>query len=147
MSHGRRFHHKRHHRRLHHYLRVALVINGTFAVELIPNGVIHMAYVLDAGKTENFAIEVLDQDGKPIVAPVFDAPPAWGDSNQTAQTLSAAPDGLTASALGLDAGGAVTVELQCAIGGVAFVATIDGTVNPGAPKQVPTTVNIIATPA
>jgi hypothetical protein len=147
MSHGSRFHHHRRHRRHHHHIRVAIVVNGTFAVELIPNGVIHMAYTLDAGKTENFAIEVLDQNGQPITAPVFDAPPSWADSNPAAQTLTAAADGLTASALGLDAGGQDIVQMQCAIGGASFTATVDGTVTPAAPKQVPTTVNIVATPA
>ncbi len=139
MSHRHRFHHHRHHHGHPHHLRVALVINGDFAVELIPNGVIHITkYEADSSYIEN---------GQQIVAPVFDAPPEWADLNPAAQTLTPAQDGLTASALGLDAGGTDTVRMTCSIGGTSFTATVDGTINPGVPKQVPTTVNIVATPA
>ena len=147
MSHGRRFHHHRRHRRHHHHIRVALVINGDFAVELIPNGVIHMSYTLDVGKTENLAIEYLDQNGQPMVpTPTPDSPAAWSQLDPTIQDLTAAADGNTATATGLKAG-SDTLQLTVIVGGQTFVATMDAVVNAVVPAQTLTSVNIVATPA
>jgi hypothetical protein len=143
----RRFHHHRRYRRHHHHIRVVLVINGMFAVELPRNEVIHMAYTLDVGKTENFSIEFLDQDGKAMErTPTPDSPPAWADSNTAAQTLTAAPDGLTASAVGVAAGSG-TVQVQLLVAGSQFTATMDYTINAVQPSQTLTSIGIVATPA
>jgi hypothetical protein len=149
MRHRRRFHHHRSHRRHHHHIRVALVI-GNVAVELFPKwiGVTHMAFTLDAGKTENLAIEYLDINGSPmLVTPTPDSPPAWGQTNPAADTLTPSADGNTATALGLDAGGSDTIQLTVIVAGVTYQATVDATVNPGTPAQVLTSVRIAATPA
>lgn len=150
MSHGhhhhRRFHHHRSHRRHHHHIRVALVI-GNVAVELIPNGVIHMAYTLDAGKSENLAIEYLDQNGSPMaVAPVPDSPPAWAQTNPSAESLTPAADGNTAVATGL-AAGSDTIQLTVMVGGKSFQATVDATINAVVPSQTLTSVGIVASAA
>ncbi len=151
MSHGhhhhRRFHHHRSHRRHHHHIRVALVI-GNVAVELIPNGVIHMAYTLDVGKSENLAIEYLDQEGKPmLVTPTPDSPPVWAQTNPAAELLTPAPDGNTAVATGNQVGGADTIQMTVMVGGISFQATVDATVNAVVPSQTLTSVGIVATPA
>jgi hypothetical protein len=149
MSHRRRFHHHRSHRRHHHHIRVALVI-GNVAVELFPNwiGVIHMAFTLDAGKTENLAIEYLDANGSPmLVTPTPDSPPAWGQTNPAADTLTPSADGNKAAVTGSDAGGSDTIQLTVIVAGVTYQATVDGTMNPAVPAQVLTSVRISATPA
>jgi hypothetical protein len=136
-------HHSRHRRRkrISVWLRV-----GNVAVELIPNGVIHMDFTLDVGKAENLSIEVLDQNGQPIANPVFDAPPAWSQADATIGDLAASQDGLTAVETGLKAG-VDTVQVDAIIGGTTFTATARATINAVVPAQVPTSINIVATPA
>ena len=147
MSDHRRFHHHRSHRRHNHHIRVALVI-GNVAVELIPNGAIHMAFTLDAGKTENLAIEYLDANGAPmLVTPTPDSPPAWAQTNPAADTLTPAADGNTATSTGLPAGGTDTIQLTVIVGGHTFQATVDATINPAVAAQVLTSVGIVATAA
>lgn len=145
-SHWPRFHHHRHHRRHHHHIRVVLIV-GNVAVELIPNGVTHMAFTLDVGKTENLSIEYLDQDGKPmLVTPSLDSPPSWAQTTPATETLTAAADGNTATATGL-AAGADTIQLTVMVGGRSFVATVDSTVDAVVSPQTLTSVGIVATPA
>ena len=111
-----------------------------------------MAFTLDAGKTENLAIEYLDANGSPmLVAPKPDSllggqlNPAWGQTNPAAETLTPSADGNTATAVGL-ALGTDTVEVDLTVGGIAFRATVDATIT-GPPAQVLTSIAIVATPA
>ncbi len=106
-----------------------------------------MAYTLDVGKTELLAISYLDQDGKEMLpAPTPDAPPVWSQLTPASETLTAAADGNTATAVGL-AAGTDTVEVDLTVGGISFKATIDATINVVAPPaQVLTSIAIVATP-
>ena len=103
-----------------------------------------MSYTLDVGKTENLAIEYLDQNGQPMVpTPTPDAPPAWSQTNASAVDLTAAADGNTAAAKGAAAGDDI-VQLDLKVGGKSFSATIDLTVTAVTPVQVLTSVAIVA---
>ena len=145
MPHRHRFHHARRHRGHHHHIRVALIV-GDLAVELIPNGVIHMAATQNVGQTTSFSIAYFDQNGAPMaVTPTPDATPAWSQSDPTVDTLTAAADGNTASALGLKAG-TETIEVALAVGGHSFSATIDMTVVAVVPAQTLTSIGIVASP-
>jgi len=106
-----------------------------------------MAYTLDVGKTELFAIEFLDQDGKPMEkTPTPDAPPSWAQTDPSAESLTPAADGMTAQATGL-AAGSDTIQLSLSVGGQSFTATVDATVNAVQPSQTLTSIGIVATPA
>ena len=141
---GHHLHRRRPHR---HHIRVWLAV-GDVAVQMIPNGVIHMAFTLDAGKIENLAIELLDQNGKTmLVNPIPDSPPQWAQTNPAAETLTQAADGMTASVTGNDAGGDDVIQLTVMVNGISFVATVDAKINPRVPVQTLTSVGIIATPA
>ena len=141
---GKHHHPRRRHHR--HHIRVWLAV-GDVAVQLIPNGGIHMSYTLDVGKTENLAIEFLDQNDQPMVAtPKPDSPAAWSQLDPSIQALIAAADGNTATATGL-AAGSDTIQLTVIVGGQTFVATMDAVVNAAVPTQTLTSVGIIATPA
>ncbi len=107
-----------------------------------------MAYTLDVGKTENLSIAYLDASGNPMVpVPTPDAPPSWSQSTPASETLTAAADGNTATAVGL-AAGTDTIDVDLMVGGIAFKATIDATINAVAPPaQVLTSIAIVATPA
>ncbi len=143
MSHGKRFHHHRHHRHHHRHIRVALIV-GNFAVELIPNGVIHMATTQDVGQTTPLSIAYFDQNGSPmLVNPTPDSPPVWSQTDATVDDLVAAGDGLTASAKGL-AAGAETIKVDLAVGGMSFSATLDMTVVAVVPTQTLTSIGIVA---
>jgi hypothetical protein len=146
MPYRHRFHHPRRHRRHHHHIRVALIIGGDGAVELIPNGVIHMAATQNVGQTTSFSIAYMDQNGQPMVPmPTPDAPPAWSQSDSAVDTLTAAADGNTASAFGL-APGTETIAVSLAVGGQSFSATIDMTVVAVVPTQTLTSIEIVASP-
>lgn len=106
-----------------------------------------MAYTLDVGKTELFAIEFLDQDGKPMdPTPRPDAPPSWAQTDPGVESLSPSPDGMNAQASGL-AAGTDTIQLSLSVGGQSFTATVDATVNAVQPTQTLTSIGIVATPA
>lgn len=105
-----------------------------------------MAYTLDVGKTELFAIEFLDQNGQPMgPTPTPDSPPSWAQTDPSIQSLTSAPDGLTAQATGL-AAGSDTIQLSLSVGGQSFTATVDATVNAVQPTQTLTSIGIVATP-
>ncbi len=106
-----------------------------------------MASTQNVGQTTSFSIAYMDQNGQPMVpTPAPDAPPAWSQSTPATETLTAAADGNTASALGL-AAGSDTVQVTVLVGGVSFSATIDMTVNAVAPPaQVLTSIAIVAAP-
>lgn len=140
---GIRFHHHRRYRRHHHHIRVILTLGGV-SVELIPNGVIHMAVTQNVGQTTAFSIEYLDQNGqKMLVTPTPDAPPQWSQTDPAIDQLTAAADGNTADAKGL-AAGTETIKLDLKVGGVDFSATIDMTVVAVVPAQVLTSIAIVA---
>jgi hypothetical protein len=144
---GRRFFHGWRHRRHHHHIRVILILGGV-AVELIPDGVIHMSALQDVGQTTSFSIEYLDQNGSLMLVPQSpDAAPAWSQTNAAVELLVAAADGNTASAKGLVAG-SDTVKVDLKVSGVSFSATIDMTVNAGfgagTGSQTLTSINIRA---
>jgi len=100
---------------------------------------------LSVGHTADFSLAFLDQFGNPMLTtPTPDAPPTWSDTTPATGTLTVAPSGLTASELAVAAGGD-TVRVSLAVGGVAFTAAIDVTVQAAA--QVLTSVQILATVA
>jgi hypothetical protein len=143
---GWRFFHEQWHRRHHHHIRVVITIGGV-AVELIPNGVIHMAAEQKVGQTTAFSIKFLDANGVEMPAvPLTDAPPAWSQTNAAAELLTAAADGETASAKGV-AGGSDVVKLDLKVNGQDFTATIDMTVDAVVPVgPVLTSIEIVAAP-
>ncbi|MES2137587.1 MAG: hypothetical protein V4502_11085 [Pseudomonadota bacterium] len=103
-----------------------------------------MATTIKVGQTLPLSIEFLDQDGKPMAtAPVPDAAPAWAQTTPATESLTAAPDGMSASTVGVAAGGD-TVHLNLSVGGQAFSATLDVTVEAVAPSQTLTSIGIVA---
>lgn len=103
-----------------------------------------MATEIKVGQTLPLSIRYLDQNGREMAAtPIPDAPPAWGNSSPAVETLTAAPDGATASAFGL-AAGSDTIRVQLAVNGIAFTATLDVTVAEVVPTQTLTSVEIVA---
>lgn len=134
-------HFRRHRRR--HRDRVILVV-GNFAVELIPEESIHMATEINVGQTLPLSIRYLDTTGQPMgTPPTPDAPPAWTQTTSADDTLTPATDGLSATALGLEAGSDV-VNLTLAVGGVSFTATLDVTINAVVPVQTLGSIEIVA---
>lgn len=107
-----------------------------------------MAATLKVGQTIPFSIAYLDQNGNPMSPPPNpDAPPAWAQLNSASESLTAAPDGNTASATGL-AAGSDTIQLSLSVGGNQFTATLDVTVEAAEPTQTLTSIQIVAgTPA
>ena len=138
-----RFSHGWRHRRHHPHIRVILIV-GNVAVEIPVDGVIHMATSLNVGQTVPLSIKYLDQNGAEMVpTPTPDAPPAWAQTNSAAALLTASADGNTATAKGTLAGDDV-VQLDLAVGGKSFTATLDLTIVAAAP--VLTSVEIVAGP-
>jgi hypothetical protein len=128
-----------------HHRRVRIVIRaGNFAVELIPEEIVHMATTLHVGQTLPMSIEYLDQNGNPMLSapPLLDAPPVWANNTPATETLTASADGHTASALAM-AAGTDTVRLTLLVGGVQFSATLDVTVAAVVPIQTLTAIAIV----
>ena len=135
------FSHHRRYRWHNHRIRVILVRNE-FAIELIPNGVIHMAEIQNVGQSISFSIEYRDQNGKKMdTAPTPDAAPVWANSNASVETLVAAADGSSAVATGI-AAGSDTVRVQLMVAGTPYEATDDVTVNAVVPTL--TSIGIVA---
>lgn len=127
-------------RRGHHHHR------RCYELFLIPNRRNHMSNVtVTVGHTVDFTLLFLDQHGNPMLTtPAPDAPPVWADTTSATGTLTASLSGLSASELSI-AAGADTVSVNLMVGGVAFSASIDLTVQ--AEPQVLTSVEILATVA
>ncbi len=138
---------RRHRRNRHHIGSVWFAI-GNVAVGLIENGVTLMDFTLDVGKTENLGIVYKDENGQVMSpAPTPDLPPAWAQTSPASDTLTAAADGNSATALGL-AAGIDTIQMTVVVGGTVFVAVSNATINAVAPPApVLTSVEISATPA
>ena len=95
------------------------------------------------GHKVDFTLAFLDQHGNPMLtAPTPDAAPTWTDTTATTGTLSVSPSGLTASELAI-AAGADTVSVNLMVGGVAFSASVDLTVQDQ--PQVLTSIQILGT--
>lgn len=106
-----------------------------------------MATQLNIGQTLPLSIRYLDQDGRSMPAPTPDAPPAWANSSPGIESLTAAPDGSSASAMGVSAG-SDTIQVQLSVDGKPFTATLDVTVNGVSPTQTLTSIEIVpGTPA
>ena len=118
-----------HWRRHHHHIRVLLTL-GNFTVELLPKETIHMATTINAGQTLPMTIEYTDSNGNKTSTWPTDAAPAWSDTTPATDTLVAAADGNSATALGSAAGGDDTINLALSAGGVPFSATLALTVVP-----------------
>jgi hypothetical protein len=134
----------RHHPKNRHHRRffVFLTIDET-TILLHPSEENFMATVLTIGHTLKLALQVLDQNGNPMLTPVsFDAVPAWSNTTPATETLAVSGDGLSATgtpvAPGLD-----TVSVSFTIGGKPFSATLAVEVDPAV--QVATSAIIIAT--
>ncbi len=104
-----------------------------------------MATELKVGQSLPLSIEYLDQDGKPmLVLPALDGAPSWANTTPAAATLTAAPDGLSATELGV-AQGTDTVRVRLFVGGAQFDATLDVTVPaPVSTGQTLTSIGIVA---
>lgn len=85
------------------------------------------------------AIQYLDQNGQPMLTtPTPTAPPVWTQTTPATETLTAAPDGLTAQTTAL-AAGSDTIGLSLEVAGATFSATLAVTV-----QAVPQTLASIA---
>jgi hypothetical protein len=112
---------------------------------LFPNEENHMSVALSVGHKVTCTLTFMDQFGNPmLVTPVPDALPAWTDITPATGTLTAAPDGLSATEVAI-AAGTDTISVALAVGGVAFKASVDLAVT--AAPQVLTTIGILATVA
>jgi hypothetical protein len=123
-------------------LFVFLKINDT-GILLHPNEENFMTTVLTIGHKLGLALQVLDQNGNPMLTPVvFDAVPAWSNTTPATETLSVAADGQSATGTPV-APGTDLVSVSFTIGGVGFSATL--AVEIDAAPQVPTSAVIIPT--
>jgi hypothetical protein len=121
---------------------VIFTVNGV-SVQLKPNEELKMATKVSVGHTIALAIAYLDQNGNPFIpTPAPDAPPAWTQSNAAAETLTVAPDALSASTSAI-AAGTDTISLTLAVGGVSFSATLAVEVDAASP--VLTSIQIVPT--
>lgn len=141
--------HHRHNQRLANVMLVIKVHTGhhrhrRYVTYLTPNRRTHLSNVIvTVGHTVSFTLVFLDQNGNPMLTtPTPDAPPAWTDTTPATGTLTAAPDGLSASEVTTAVGGD-TVSVSLAVGGTSFSASIGVTVQ--AAPQVLTSVDILAT--
>jgi hypothetical protein len=135
---------RRHHFRNRDRLRffVFLKINDT-SILLHPNEENFMTTILTIGHKLGLSIQVLDQNGNPMLTPVvYDAAPVWSNTTPATETLSVATDGQTATgtpvAPGLD-----TVSVSFSIGGKVFNASLGVEID--AAPQIATSAVIIAT--
>lgn len=81
---------------------------------------------------DNLSLAAVDAKGN-VVSPIpFDSAPVWTNSDDTAATLAAATDGLSASLTPVKAGGVTTVTVSASIAGTPFSATLDVSVVAGA---------------
>lgn len=103
-----------------------------------------MATVVKVGQKLPLSIQYLDSSGQPLTAPpTLDGPPSWANTTPATETLTAAPDGMTAEAAAL-AAGSDTVRVQLSVGGQQFTATLDVTVQSVAPPQTVASIAIVA---
>ena len=99
--------------------------------------------IVSIGHTISCTLVFLDQNGQPMLTtPTPDAAPVWSDTTPATETLTAAADGLGASAIAMAAGNDV-ISVALAVGGVQFSATLPVTVSPA--PQVLTSVAIQGT--
>ena len=91
-----------------------------------------MATTINVGQTLPMSIEYTDSNGNKTLTWPTDGAPAWSDTTPATDTLVAAADGNSATALGV-AGGDDTINLALSAGGVPFSATLALTVIPAAP--------------
>ena len=101
--------------------------------------------IVNVGHTVSFTLVFLDQRGNPMLTtPAPDAAPVWTDTTPATGTLTSAPSGLTASEIA-NAVGTDTVNVALSVGGTAFTASIDLTVQEE--PQVLTSIQVLATVA
>lgn len=102
-----------------------------------------MATTYTVGQTLPLSLSFLDQNGNPIgpPPPTPDSPPSWSNTTPATETVTASPDGLTASALAL-AAGTDTINVTVVVGGQTFNAALAVTVM--AQALVLTSVEIVA---
>lgn len=104
---------------------------------------LHMSTVVNLGHTISMAVAFLDQNGNPMLTPpVPDSPPAWSNTTPATETLAPSASGLSCVATPV-AAGSDEVDLVVTVGGVAFKALLDVTVQPA--PQVLTSVAIVPT--
>ncbi len=102
-----------------------------------------MATILTMGHKLGLQLQVLDQNGNPMLSAVaFDAVPAWSNTTPTTETLVAAADGQSAVGTPV-APGTDTVSVSFTIAGVPFSATL--AVEVDAAPQVPASAVIVPT--
>lgn len=102
-----------------------------------------MATELKVGQFLPLSIAFLDVDGNPMVeTPKPDAPPSWANIPSNADSLTASPDGMTATVNAL-AVGVDTVRLQVSVNGQTYEATVDLSVVSSGPVQTLGSVQIV----
>ena len=102
-----------------------------------------MATILTIGHTLSLQLQVLDQNGNPMLTvPVYDAVPVWTNTTPETETLSVAADGQTAVGTPVAVGTDV-VSVNFSIGGKSFSASLGVEVD--AAEQVATSAVIIPT--
>lgn len=107
-----------HRRHRHHRLRQIAIVAFVHH-----HGKIHMSTAANVGQNILFAIQQFDTAGVPMPTPdAYDSSPVWSNTNPAAETITAAPDGLTATGSVIGAGDD-TVTVTVIVGGVSFTAS------------------------
>ena len=133
-----------HRRHPYRHVRPFIVIRG-IAIELEPEERLLMALNMTVGQTDVIGIAYLDQNGQPMATtPTPDAAPVWTASTPATDTLTVAPDGLTASDAAV-AVGTDTINMTLNVGGRPFTAVLDVNVT-GAPQVLTSVVLVPGTP-
>ncbi len=127
-------HHLKHHSNRHRkHVHVVLFVNGTGFL-LHPNEENCIMTTAIVGQTITYAIGYLDTAGNPMTSPPTpDSAPAWTQTDPATDTLTAAADGNSATALTL-AAGTDSISVSLSVGGVSFTASDAVTVTAAAQK-------------
>ena len=102
-----------------------------------------MASSINVGQTLPMTIQYLDAAGNVLTGITPDAAPAWSDTTPASDTLTAAADGNSATALGL-AAGSDTISVALSVKGTPFSAELALTVvQPAPPPPVVASIAIV----
>lgn len=82
-------------------------------------------------QNDTLSISATDKDGNVVSPLVFDEQPTWSNTDDSAATLTVAPNGQTALLNPTKVDGVTTVSVQAKIGGVVFNASADYTIISG----------------
>jgi hypothetical protein len=85
---------------------------------------------------DTITIAAVDSQGNPVSPVVFDAPPAWTNTDDAVAKLTVAPNALSAVLDPQTVDGVTTVSVSVVIGGTTFAARADYTVISGAVASI-----------